>query len=180
MRRATHPHHHRHSGTWGHFVSSVSVGTSTALQQATATPTIQITPTFDPSRLAQPPTVVPPAQADNGAQVYWGMCAACHGDKGQGLTDEWRNSYPLEERDCWQSGCHGSDAPENSFEIPQTGIPALAGAGTLSRFSNSFELYRHIHQNMPFLRAGSLTSEEAWSLTAYILQSTTGRRITSR
>lgn len=156
----------------GIFISSISVKTSTALQQATATatPPIQITPTFDSSRLAQPPTVVPPDQADNGAQVYWGMCAACHGDRGQGLTDEWRNSYPLEERDCRQSGCHGSDAPENSFEIPQTGIPALAGAGTLSRFSNSFELYNHIHQNMPYLRADSLTSEEAWSLTAYVLQ----------
>ena len=152
----------------GIFLSSV--GTSTALQQATATPPIQITPTFDSSRLAQPPTVVPPAQADNGAQVYWGMCAACHGDRGQGLTDEWLNSYPPEDRDCWQSGCHGSDAPENSFEIPQTGIPALAGTGTLSRFSNSFELNRHIHQNMPFFRADSLTSEEAWSLTAYVLQ----------
>jgi quinol-cytochrome oxidoreductase complex cytochrome b subunit len=154
----------------GIFLSSISVETSTALQQATATPTIQITPTFDSSRLVQPPTVVPPVQADNGAQVYWGMCMSCHGDRGQGLKDEWRNSYPLEERDCWQSGCHGSDAPENSFEIPQTGIPALAGIGTLSRFSNSFELYDHIHQNMPYLRANSLTSEEAWSLTAYVLR----------
>jgi quinol-cytochrome oxidoreductase complex cytochrome b subunit/mono/diheme cytochrome c family protein len=156
----------------GMFLSSVSVGTSTALQQTTATPiiTIQITPTFNPARLDQPPTIVPPVQADNGAQVYWGMCMACHGDQGQGLTDEWRASFPLEDRDCWQSGCHGSDAPENSFEIPQTGIPALAGAGALSRFSNSFELYNHIHQNMPFFRADSLTSEEAWSLTAYVLQ----------
>jgi quinol-cytochrome oxidoreductase complex cytochrome b subunit/mono/diheme cytochrome c family protein len=154
------------------FLSSVSVGTSTALQQATATATltVQITPTFDITRLAQPPTVVPPVQSDNGAQVYWGMCMACHGDQGQGLTDEWRDSFPLEDRDCWQSGCHGSDAPENSFEIPTAGIPALAGAGALSRFSNSFELNRHIHQNMPFSRAGSLTSEEAWSLTAYILR----------
>ncbi len=55
-------------------------------------------------------------------------------------------------------------------KFPQTGIPALAGAGTLSRFSNSFELYSHIHQNMPYLRANSLTSEEAWSLTAYVLR----------
>jgi mono/diheme cytochrome c family protein len=156
----------------GIFISSISVETSIALQQATASPTItiQITPTFDPARLAQPPTVIPPFQADNGAQVYWGMCAACHGDKGLGLTDEWRGSFPTKDRDCWQSGCHGSDAPENSFEIPQTGVPALAGAGTLSRFSNSFELYTHIHQNMPYFRAGSLTSEETWSLTAYVLQ----------
>ena len=87
----------------GIFLSSVSVKASTALQQATATPPIQVTPTFDSNRLAQPSTVVPPVQADNGAQVYWGMCAACHGDKGQGLTDEWRNSYPLEKREALRS-----------------------------------------------------------------------------
>jgi quinol-cytochrome oxidoreductase complex cytochrome b subunit/mono/diheme cytochrome c family protein len=154
----------------GIFISSVSAGTSTALQQATATPSTQITPNFDSSRLAQPPTIIPPVQADNGAQVYWGMCISCHGDHGQGLTDEWRNSFPLEDRGCWQSGCHGSDTPENSFEIPTTSIPALAGAGKLARFSNSFELYRYIRQNMPFFRADSLSSEEAWSLTAYILK----------
>ncbi len=152
------------------FVSSVSVGTSIALQQATATAAIQITPTFDTSRLAQPPTVYPPAQADIGAQTYWGMCMSCHGDLGQGLTEDWVNSFPLEEKNCWDSGCHASDAPANSFELPQTGIPALAGAGALTRFSNSFELYWHIHENMPFFRAGTLTSEEAWALTAYILR----------
>ena len=150
------------------FVSSVSVETSTALQQATAT--LPITPTFDSSRLAQPPTVYPPVQADTGEQTYWGMCMSCHGDKGQGLTEDWKNSFPPEEKKCWDSGCHASDAPANSFELPQTGIPALAGAGALARFSNSFELYRHIHENMPFARAGSLTSAEAWSLTAYVLR----------
>lgn len=95
---------------------------------------------------------------------------SCHGDKGQGLTEDWKNSFPPEEKNCWDSGCHASDAPANSFELPQTGIPALAGAGALARFSNSFELYRHIHENMPFARAGSLTSAEAWSLTAYVLR----------
>lgn len=152
------------------FLASNSMGTSTALQQATATAAIQITPTFDSSRLAQPPTVYPPAQADTGAQIYWGMCMSCHGDKGQGLTEDWLNSFPPEEKNCWDSGCHASDAPANSFVIPQTGIPALAGAGALARFSNSFELYRYIHENMPFARAGSLTSQEAWPLTAYILR----------
>ncbi len=152
----------------GAFLPSAFVGTSTALQQATAT--VSITPTFDSSRLAQPPTVYPPAQADTGEQTYWGMCMSCHGDKGQGLTEDWKNSFPPEEKNCWDSGCHASDAPANSFELPQTGIPALAGAGALARFSNSFELYRHIHENMPFARAGSLTSAEAWSLTAYVLR----------
>ena len=95
---------------------------------------------------------------------------SCHGDRGQGLTEDWLNSFPLEERDCWQSGCHADDAPQNSFEIPQTGIPALVGTGVLSRFSNSLELQRHILDNMPFGRAGLLPPEEAWTLTAHILQ----------
>ncbi|MBI5353207.1 MAG: cytochrome b N-terminal domain-containing protein [Chloroflexi bacterium] len=149
------------------FSSSVFVGASASSQAITLS---QVTPTFDISRLNQPPTVIPPAQADNGAQVYWGMCMPCHGDHGQGLTEEWRDSFPPDKRDCWQSGCHGSDHPKNSFEIPTTGAPALSGAGALSRFSNSFELNHHIQQNMPLFPTGSLTSEEAWSLTAYILR----------
>jgi quinol-cytochrome oxidoreductase complex cytochrome b subunit len=147
------------------FLVSNSVRASTS-GQAAAT----VTPTFDTARLAQPPTVYPPVQADNGAQTYWGMCAACHGDQGQGLTDEWRDTFPATERNCWQSGCHASDAPENSFEIPKTGAPALVGAGKLTRFSNAYELFTHVYQNMPFLRAGSLTTETAWALTAYLLR----------
>lgn len=128
------------------------------------------TPTFDPARLAQPPTVFPPAQADNGAQLYWGMCMDCHGDRGQGLTGEWRASFPPEQQDCWQSGCHGPDFPSNSFMIPATGAPPLAGAGTLARFANALEMQVFILQNMPLFPPGSLTGEQAWSLTAYLLR----------
>ena len=152
------------------FLASNFTGTSTALQQSTATPTISSTPTFDSSRLDQPPTVYPPAQADTGAQIYWGMCMSCHGDKGQGLTEDWVNSFPPEERIVGTRAVMPATRLQNSFVIPQTGIPALAGAGKLARFSNSFELYRFIHENMPFFRSGSLTSEEAWSLSAYILR----------
>ena len=31
-------------------------------------------PTFEVNRLAQPATVIPPGQADNGKQIYWAMC----------------------------------------------------------------------------------------------------------
>ncbi len=130
----------------------------------------QVTPTFDIARLAQPPTVYPPEQADNGGQIYWGMCMSCHGDHAQGLTDEWRESYTAEECDCWQSGCHGSDVPENSFTIPESGVPSLAGGGRLSRFENSHELFNYIRQNMPYFRTGSLSSEDAWALTAFLLR----------
>lgn len=128
------------------------------------------TPTFDPARLAQPPTVFPPAQADNGAQIYWGMCMDCHGDRGQGLTEEWRASFPVEQRNCWQAGCHASDFPSNSFMLPETGAPALAGAGTLTRFANALEMQIFIRQNMPLFPPGLLTDKQAWALTAYILR----------
>jgi quinol-cytochrome oxidoreductase complex cytochrome b subunit/mono/diheme cytochrome c family protein len=128
------------------------------------------TPTFDISRLAQPLTVYPPKQADNGAQTYWGMCMGCHGDRGQGLTDEWRVSFEPEERDCWASGCHGPDFPENSFEIPETGVPALTGAGKLASFTNAFELHSFIRENMPLFPPGSLTEAETWDVTAYLLR----------
>ena len=153
------------------FIASSSVKASpTSQSTGTATATSEATPTFDSARLAQPPTVFPPAQADNGAQIYWGMCMGCHGDRGQGLTEEWRNSFSPDQRDCWQSGCHGSDFPEKSFEIPKAGAPAIAGAGKLARFLNAFELNTHIQKNMPLFPPGSLTSEEAWSLTAHVLQ----------
>jgi quinol-cytochrome oxidoreductase complex cytochrome b subunit/mono/diheme cytochrome c family protein len=130
----------------------------------------QSTPVSDNTRPDPPPTVYPPAQADNGAQTYWSMCLDCHGDHGQGLTDEWRSSFALQYRDCWQSGCHGTDFPDNSFEIPQTGAPAIAGTGSLARFSNAFELQTYIQENMPFFPPGSISSEQGWSLTAYVFR----------
>ena len=147
------------------LLSSSGVDASSAAQ-TTTTPT----PTFDVSRLAQPPTVYPPEQADNGAQTYWGMCMDCHGDRGQGLTAEWRDSFEPEERDCWASGCHGPDFPENSFKIPETGAPAVSGPGKLARFSNAFELQGFVGVNMPLFPPGSLTEEEAWDVTAYVLK----------
>jgi len=146
------------------FFGSVATVSSAPQTAVTATPT------FDISRLDQPPTVIPPEQADNGAQSYWGMCMDCHGDYGQGLTDEWRDSFGPDDRDCWQSGCHGPDYPENSFEIPSDGVPGVAGPGKLARFSNSFELQRFVQENMPLFPPGSLTEEEAWSVTAYLLK----------
>ena len=89
--------------------------------QGTATPQPTQPPTFDVSRLEQPPTAAPPGQLDRGASYYWGVCMACHGDYGQGLTDEWRNSFG-EDRNCWESGCHGPDGTNRCWPPwrPQT------------------------------------------------------------
>ena len=115
------------------------------------------------------PTVYPPSQADNGGQVYWGMCQDCHGNKGQGLDAEWRSTFAPESQDCWRSGCHGEDALDNSFILPEAGAPALAGPGALPQFSTAFELGTYIHESMPFSPIGSLSEDQAWELTAHIL-----------
>jgi quinol-cytochrome oxidoreductase complex cytochrome b subunit len=115
------------------------------------------------------PTVYPPAQADNGAQVYWGMCQDCHGDLGQGLDAEWRSTFAPAYQDCWGSGCHGEDSPDNSFILPEAGAPALAGPGVLPQFATAFELGTYIQESMPYSPTGSLTTDQAWELTAYIL-----------
>ncbi|GAB4426347.1 MAG: hypothetical protein Kow002_15670 [Anaerolineales bacterium] len=108
--------------------------------------------------------------------MYWGMCMDCHGDRGQGLTDEWLQSFALEDRDCWASGCHGEDYPQNSFEIPRASVPAIAGPGALTRFANALELWAYIRAYMPLFPAGALTDQQAWNLAAYVLR-LNGRRL---
>ena len=137
-------------------------GTADSIRlQAEATPT--------PDRLAEPTLPAAPSQADHGAQVYWLSCLPCHGDKGQGLTDEFRTTYPPEEQYCWNRGCHGEVPYEQGFTIPKK-IPAVIGGTTLAKFSDAAQLNAYIRVAMPFWKPGSLTEEDAWRVTAFILR----------
>jgi mono/diheme cytochrome c family protein len=137
-------------------------GTADSIRlQAQATPT--------PDRLAKPTLPAAPSQADHGAQVYWLSCLPCHGDKGQGLTDEFRTTYPPEEQYCWNRGCHGEVPYEQGFTIPKK-IPAVIGGTTLAKFSDAAQLNAYIRVAMPFWKPGSLTEEDAWRVTAFILR----------
>ena len=133
----------------------------TAWLQTDATPT--------PDRLAEPTLPAGPSQADHGAQVYWLSCMPCHGDKGQGLTDEFRKTYPPEEEYCWESGCHGANPYESGFSLPKK-IPAVIGKTTLAKFADAAQLNAYIRATMPFWKPGSLTEEESWRVTAFILR----------
>ena len=62
------------------------------------TETLQVTPAATQDRLAEPTLPAVPSQADYGAQAYWLYCSPCHGDRAQGLTDEFREQYPEEDR----------------------------------------------------------------------------------
>jgi cytochrome c len=126
------------------------------------------TPTVD--RLAAPPTVPSPNQADEGAQLYWLYCQPCHGDRGQGLTDEWRSQFPEEEQNCWQSGCHGThgkDKPEFGFVLPTT-VPPLTTKDSLPNYDTMGQFYYYIRAAMPLELPGRLTTEEYLAITAHI------------
>lgn len=161
----------------GFTLLAIPAAASTALDSATPTmylvtltptPTIAPTPTFDVSRLDKPIVDEPPSQLDEGLLVYWGVCMACHGDTGQGLTDAWRDSFG-EDRDCWTSKCHASNHPPQGFEFPRL-VPSLTDKGTLLRFVNAEQLYKYNLANMPWWDPGSLTKEKALAVTAYLMK----------
>jgi cytochrome c len=120
-------------------------------------------------RLAAPELPENPSQADLGSHTYWANCMACHGDRGQGLTEEFRTLYPPEDRNCWESGCHGPRPYENGFTLPAT-VPALFGVGRLSRFGDAARLQAFVSAAMPWHDPGSLSQEEYWQVTAFLLR----------
>lgn len=148
-------------GVW-----SALVDFSAAQEIVTPTPPIvEPTPTID--RLAPPPTAESPTQADEGAYFYWLNCQPCHGDQGQGLTDEWRAQYPAEDQNCWLSGCHGKQPYENGFTVP-TVVPPVTGENSLGRFETMGQVYDFIRAAMPYQAPGSLSDEEYLAITAFL------------
>ena len=94
----------------------------------------------------------------------------CHGDRGQGLTEEFRNrEYPPDDANCWKSGCHGERPYDNGFTLPKA-IPAVIGPGALGRFATAAELYDFVRRAMPFNAPGSLGQGEYLQLTAFLLE----------
>jgi hypothetical protein len=123
--------------------------------------------TATPDRLAPPPTVASPNQADEGAQLYWLHCQPCHGDVGQGLTDDWRAQYPPEDQYCWNSGCHGPSPYKQEFQLP-TAVPAVIGDGALVKFPTLDSVYRYVSVAMPYFFPGDLTQAEYLAITAHV------------
>src|SRR5262249_10745789 len=110
-----------------------------------------------------------PSQADYGSQAYWLYCLPCHGDKGQGLTHEFRQTYPPEDRNCWNSGCHGKRPYPNGWTLPDK-VPTLIGLNALKRFSNAAILHDFARAAMPFQDPGAMSDEQYWQVTAFLLR----------
>lgn len=140
-----------------------------ALNPVTGSEAVEATPIEAENPLNPPIVSDPPTQLDEGALLFWGVCMACHGNAGQGLTDEWREQAFGEDMDCWTSKCHASNHPPQGFEFPRI-VPALVGGGKLGRFTSAQQLYDYVHAMMPWWNQGSLTSDQAWQVTAYLLK----------
>lgn len=127
-----------------------------------------ITPTPTRDRLATPVVPENPTPVDLGRQVYYLNCMPCHGDVGQGLTDEWRNVWVEDHRNCWAKGCHGGRLEDEGFPLPKT-IPAVIGpAATLAHQATSDELLAYLQQTHPPQRPGKLEKVEYEEVTAFL------------
>ena len=133
---------------------------------ATLTPTVM---TSSSSWLRLPPLPADATQADIGEQIYIFVCQDCHGDAGQGLTDDWRAKWAPEDQNCWQSKCHDLAHPVEGFVMPRY-VPAVMGDMALARFETAADLHSFIAEKMPWHTPGSLSDEEYWQLTLFLLR----------
>lgn len=132
-------------------------------------PTAEPTSWLKSPRLKKPDLPTNPTMAENGAIPYWSICLSCHGDKGQGLTDEWREAGFGEDMNCWKSKCHAFNHPTPGFNFPRQ-VPPVIGINTLQRFTTAQELNTYIQTKMPWWDPGSLSESDSWNLTAYLLR----------
>ena len=91
----------------------------------------------------------------------------CHGDRGQGLTDEWRTAGNADGENCWQARCHASSHPPEGFEFPRY-VPPVLGEYALLRFQTVGDLRTYLQETMPWYAPGLLDDETYWQLATYL------------
>jgi cytochrome c len=133
----------------------------TIAQQGLASPT----PTYDP--LAEPPLPPNPTEYELGRNLYWHWCMTCHGDRGQGLTDEFRGIWEPEHQNCWGRGCHAGRPGDGGFPIP-TVVPALVDTNHLERFASLRELADFLKATHPPQSPGSLKDDEYHAIARFV------------
>jgi len=107
-------------------------------------------------------------QLDHGSEIYRLVCSACHAHSGEGLTDAWRSTWAPRDQNCWQSKCHGGNHPPDGFELPIA--PAVVGRAAMAPFKTAADLHDYIQATMPWQEPNSLTEEEGWAVTAYVIK----------
>ncbi|NPV77375.1 MAG: hypothetical protein HPY59_13515 [Anaerolineae bacterium] len=130
----------------------------------TATPTLKPPPEKSWVIIDLPPDA---SQAQYGAEIWRLVCSACHGDRGQGLTAEWRSTWGHQDQNCWQSKCHGYNHPPDGFLLPYS--PTVVGDNVLTHYGTVLDLYDYILRYMPWHDPNSLPEKDIWAVTAHVL-----------
>ena len=120
-------------------------------------------------RLAEPVMPESPTQVDTGRSLYYFHCMPCHGDRGQGLTDEWRQVWVEDHQNCWGRGCHTGRSELDAFSIPRQVPPVSGSPQALASFQTAEDLFAFLRETQPPQRAGTLSDAEYWALTAFLL-----------
>jgi hypothetical protein len=123
------------------------------------------TPTTDP--LAQPPLPSNPTELELGRYLYWRHCMPCHGDHGQGLTDEFRGLWVPDHQNCWARGCHSGKYASDSFPVP-TYIPAVVEDDGLAHFESQQSLVAYLKATHPPQDPGFLEGEEYRQIALFV------------
>lgn len=134
-------------------------------ERACAQEAASSTPTYDP--LTEPFVPDNPTEYELGRNLYWNFCMPCHGDKGQGLTDEWRAVWEPDHQDCWGYGCHAGKRIQDSFAIP-TVVPPVVSSARLARFSSLQALYDYLRVTHPPQNPGWLEDEQYRAIALYV------------
>lgn len=128
------------------------------------------TPTDDP--LEEPPLPPNPTEFELGRNLYWHWCMTCHGDRGQGLTDEFRGIWEPEHQNCWGRGCHAGRPGDEGFPIP-TVVPAVVTEARLAQFASVQELTGYLQSTHPPQSPGILKVEEYHAIALFVFSMNT-------
>jgi hypothetical protein len=124
------------------------------------------TPTSDP--LAIPVLPENPTEFDLGKYSYYYNCMPCHGDHGQGLTDEWRQTWEEDHQNCWGRGCHGGREKDEGFPIPKVVPAVILDSDALQKYTQPQELLVYLRTTHPPQDPGRLTEDDYRTLVAYL------------
>ena len=135
------------------------------IQTAAQQDLVSTTPTYDP--LVEPLLPENPTEYELGQNLYWHWCMTCHGDRGQGLTDEFRKIWEPEHQNCWGRGCHAGRSGDGGFPIP-TSVPAIVNETHLSQFASVQDLSDFLRATHPPQSPGILKNEEYHAIALFV------------
>ena len=144
---------------------SLLILTGSHLKNVHAQEAPTLTPTYDP--LAEPFVPENPSEYELGRNWYWHNCMTCHGDVGQGLTDEFRAIWPEDHQNCWGRGCHGGRQADEGFPIP-TFVPPLVDEGKLAQFPSQAAFYEFLKSTHPPQDPGCLEDEQYLAIVKFV------------